>query len=92
MAKLVLVNAGKNYEYGTHEPLHLLVLAAFAKKFGHDVIIADQIAGEDIFKKIKKFNPDFVGVTGTTAVIADSYDVADWCRKNGFKTILGEFM
>ncbi len=89
MAKLVLVNAGKNYEYGTHEPLHLLVLAAYAKKFGHEVIIADQIAGEDVFKKIKNFNPDFVGITGTTAVIADSYDIADWCKKNGFKTILG---
>jgi len=89
MAKLVLVNAGTSYEYGIHEPLNLLVLAVYAKKFGHEVFIADQIAGEDIFKKIKKINPDFVGVTGTTAVIADSYDIVDWCRKNGFKTILG---
>jgi radical SAM superfamily enzyme YgiQ (UPF0313 family) len=89
MAKLVLVNAGTNYEYGVHEPLHLLVLAAYAKKFGHGVIIADQIAGEDVFKKIKEFNPDFVGITGTTAVIADSYEIADQCRKKGFKTILG---
>lgn len=51
MGKLVLVNAGKNYEYGVHEPLHLLVLAAYAKKFGYDVEIADQIAGENIFEK-----------------------------------------
>ena len=89
MAKLVLVNAGKDYEFGFHEPLHLLVLAAYAKKLGHEVAIADQIAGENVFKKIKELNPDFVGITGTTAVIADSYEIADWCRKNNYKTILG---
>lgn len=89
MTKLVLVNAGLSYEYGIHEPLNLLVLAAYAKKFGHDVVIADQIAGENIFKKIKKINPDFVGITATTAVIKDAYKIADWCRENKFKTILG---
>mgnify|MGYP001352356376 FL=1 len=89
MAKLVLVNSGRDYEYGVHEPLHLLVLAAYAKKHGHQVAIADQIAGEDIFKKIKKLNPDYVGITGTTAVINEAYEISDWCRKNGFKTILG---
>ena len=89
MVKLVLVNAGKNYEYGVHEPLHLLGLAAYAKKFGHEVIIADQIAGENIFEKITRLHPDFVGITATTAVISDAYEVADWCRKNKFKTIIG---
>ncbi len=89
MAKLVLVNSGKNYEYGVHEPLHLLCLAAYANKFGHKVEIADQLAGENVFKKIKKLNPDFVGVTGTTAVINEAYEIADWCRKQGFKTIMG---
>ncbi|HTY43628.1 MAG TPA: radical SAM protein [Patescibacteria group bacterium] len=89
MVKLILVNAGSKYEYGVHEPLNLLVLAAYAKKFGHDVSIADQIAGENIYKKIKKINPDFVGITATTAVINDAYKIADWCRKNGYKTIIG---
>ena len=89
MVKLILVNAGTNYEYGVHEPLNLLVLAAYAKKFGHEVFIADQIAGENIFKKIKRIRPDFVGITATTAVISEAYKIADWCRKKGFKTILG---
>jgi|TARA_Y100000034_G_C6900867_1_gene416660 radical SAM superfamily enzyme YgiQ (UPF0313 family) len=89
MVKLVLVNAGRSYEYGVHEPLNLLGLAAYAKKHGHEVAIADQIAGENVFKKIEKLNPDFVGITGTTAVIKDSYEIADWCKNKGFKTILG---
>lgn len=89
MVKLVLVNAGKNYEYGVHEPLNLLALAAYAKKFGHEVYIADQIARENVFKKIKKIKPDFVGITATTAVINDAYEIADWCREKGYKTILG---
>ena len=89
MAKLVLVNAGKNYEFGFHEPLHLLCLAAYAEKFGHKVWIADQLAGENVFKKIERINPDYVGITGTTAVISDSYEIADYCRAKGYKTILG---
>jgi len=89
MAKLVLVNAGTNYEYGVHEPLHLLVLAAYASEKGHKVAIADQIAGEDIFTKIRDLNPDFVGITATTAVISEAYKIADWCKEQGFKTILG---
>jgi len=89
MAKLILVNAGTNYEYGVHEPLNLLVLAAYAKKFGHRVAIADEIAGENIFKKIKKLKPDFVGITATTAVISEAYKIADWCRSKGYRTILG---
>ena len=89
MVKLALVNPGKNYEYGLLEPLNLLSLAAYAKKFGHQVAIVDQLAGEDVYKKIKRLNPDFVGITATTAVITDAYDIADWCKKNGFKTILG---
>lgn len=89
MTKLVLVNAGKNYEYGVHEPLNLLILAAYVKEFGHQISIADQIAGENIFEKIKRINPDFVGVTATTAVIKDAYDILDWCKMQGFKTIIG---
>ena len=89
MAKLVLINAGKNYEYGVHEPLHLLGLAAYAKQYNHEVAIIDQIAGDDVFKKILKLRPDFVGITGTTAVISEAYEIADWCRNHGFKVILG---
>jgi len=89
MAKVILVNAGKNYEFGFHEPLHLLGLAAYAEKFRHRAWIADQLAGENVFKKIERINPDYVGITGTTAVIADSYEIADYCRTKGYKTILG---
>ncbi len=89
MAKLVLVNPGKDYEYGVHEPLNLLTLAAYVQKHGHKVAIADQLAGEDVLKKIKGLKPDFVGITGTTAVISDAYEIAEWCRRNGLKTILG---
>jgi len=89
MAKLVLVNAGKNYEYGVHEPLHLLVLAAYVHEKGHKVVIVDQIAGENVFDRIKKLDPDFVGITATTAVIGDAYEIADWCKERGFKVILG---
>jgi radical SAM superfamily enzyme YgiQ (UPF0313 family) len=89
MTKLVLVNAGKEQHLAMWEPQNLLILAAYAKKFGHEVIIADQSTGENIFKKIKTFNPDFVGITGTTAVIFESYKIGDWCRKEGFKVIMG---
>jgi radical SAM superfamily enzyme YgiQ (UPF0313 family) len=89
MAKLVLVNSGTQYEFGTHEPLHLLCLAAYVHEAGHKVAIADEIAGEDVIAKIDKLKPDFVGREGSTPVIQRAYKVADWCRSKGIKVILG---
>ena len=89
MAKIALVNSGKKYFPSAQEPLNLGVLAGFLLREGIDVKIIDQVAGHNVKKEIKKMNPDFVGITSTTASIYEAYDIADFSRKEGFKTIMG---
>ncbi|RLG08412.1 MAG: B12-binding domain-containing radical SAM protein [Thaumarchaeota archaeon] len=61
-------------------PLGLAYLASIARELGCDVKIIDSLAEDltlrDIKAKITKFYPDVVGVTATTSMIYDAYDVA----------------
>lgn len=89
MTKIALVSPGKNEEFSVNEPLNLGYIASFLEYSGHEVIIADQLAGQEIHKKIKKFNPEFVGITATTPVINEAYKISEWCKQKGFKTVIG---
>jgi len=64
----------------TAPPLGLAYLASIARDIGCDVRIMDSLAEDltlrEIRAKIKKFYPDLVGVTATTSMIYDAYDVA----------------
>ena len=61
-------------------PLGLAYLASIARDLGCDVKIVDSLAEdltfEDVKGKISKFYPDLVGVTATTSMIYEAYDVA----------------
>ena len=61
-------------------PLGLAYLASITRELGCDVKIIDSLAEDltlrDIKAKITKFYPDVVGVTATTSMIYDAYDVA----------------
>ena len=61
-------------------PLGLAYLASVARDLGCDVRIVDSQAEglglRDIRAEIKRFYPDVVGVTATTPMIYDAYDVA----------------
>ena len=89
MVKIALVNSGKKYYPSAQEPLNLGILAGYLLKSGIDVRIIDQIAGHDVKQELKRFNPDFVGITGTTPTINKAYGVADYARSQGFKVIMG---
>ena len=89
MVKVALVNSGRKYYPSAQEPLNLGILASYLLKAGIEVRIIDQIAGHDVRKEIKKFNPDYVGITATTPTINNAYEIADCARKDGFKVIMG---
>jgi len=55
------VNPGKGADNATHEPLNLGFIASYLLKSGIDVKIIDQLAGQNVKKGIKKFNPDIAG-------------------------------
>lgn len=51
-------------------PLGLTMIAALAEKEGHEVCIidaeAEQLSTEDVIRRAKDFNPNIIGLTGTT--------------------------
>ena len=61
-------------------PLGLAYLASIARDLGCDVRIIDSLAEDLTLREVKarimKFYPDLVGVTATTSMIYDAYDVA----------------
>jgi len=65
----------------TGPPLGLAYLASVAREKGHDVKIVDSLAEDYTFDEVKKiisqYSPDLVGITSTTSMIPDAYQVAN---------------
>jgi len=76
----VLVNPGRDYIFSPNEPLNLALLASFLESKGVDVIIADQLSNEDIIGKYSYFDPDVIGITSTTPLINDAYELAAYFK------------
>jgi radical SAM superfamily enzyme YgiQ (UPF0313 family) len=79
----------------TGPPLGLAYLASTARMQGDEVKIIDSLALDytfgDIKREIKKFNPDFVGITAATSMIPDAYSVAAIAKQynNAIKVAIG---
>lgn len=78
----------------TAPPLGLGYLASMVRD-EHDVIIVDSIAEEltfnDVRERIKKFDPDVVGISATTSMIPDAYKVAEIAKEinEDVKVVIG---
>ncbi|MCD6331074.1 MAG: cobalamin-dependent protein, partial [Thermoplasmata archaeon] len=78
----------------TGPPLSLAYLASMVRD-EHDVIIVDPIAEElsfdDVKERIKKFDPDVIGITATTSMILDAYKVAEMAKEinENVKVVIG---
>jgi len=78
----------------TGPPLGLAYLASMIKD-EHDVAIIDSIVENLNFemarKKIKKFDPDVIGITSTTSMIPDAYKVANIAKEinENVKIVIG---
>lgn len=88
-SEIVLVNPGKNPNFSTHPPLNLGYLASYLEARGHEVRIVDELAGDDVEKKLKKYQPDMIGITGTTPVILDAYRILKLAKKIGSYVVMG---
>lgn len=86
--KILLVNPGRDDIFSPNEPLNLALLASFLEREGVEVMIADQLSGEDVRHKYTYFKPDIVGITSTTPLINDAYNIAD-CFRGKVPIVLG---
>lgn len=89
LPKVTLINAGKSSRFAVQEPLNLCYLAAYLEKHDIEVQIIDQLGGDNLEEQLEIQKPDIVGITATTPVIYDAYDVADLCRKKGIHVVMG---
>ncbi|PYB69059.1 B12-binding domain-containing radical SAM protein [Thermoplasma sp. Kam2015] len=68
----------------TGPPLGLAYLASVARDQGEEVKIIDSIAMEyshgDVKNQIKTYDPDFIGITSTTSMIPDVYNIARFAK------------
>lgn len=89
MSKFAFINPGTRTEFSVTAPINLALLAAVLEKHGIEVIIIDELAGQDIRTKLDQFTPDIVGVTATTTQFNDAIAAAKISRELGFRTIIG---
>jgi radical SAM superfamily enzyme YgiQ (UPF0313 family) len=83
-------------EQGTYPPLGLMYIASYLReKSGHDVRIIDaeieNLSYEGLEKKIRKMNPDVVGINTLTLNLIDVRETARLVKKidNNIKTVVG---
>jgi len=89
LSKVALVNPGRKRSYATVPPLNLGFIASCLEEDNNEVIIIDELLGEDVRDRIISFNPDIVGITGVTPLIPHAYRIGDWCKEEGILTVIG---
>lgn len=75
----------------TGPPLGLAYLASIAREKGFDVKIVDSLAEnitfDDLRKIMNQYSPDVVGITSTTSMIPDAYQVAKIAKEISKDTV-----
>lgn len=89
MTKVALVAPGKNPEFAVQEPLNLGYLASTLEANNIEVVIIDELAGQNVEGELKKFSPDIVGITAVTPLAPDAYRIAAIARQMGALTVMG---
>ncbi|MDD5255116.1 MAG: radical SAM protein, partial [Candidatus Omnitrophica bacterium] len=96
--KVALINpAARGAKYSV-EPLGLGYIAGYLEQNGIDVMIIDQVAGDNINRQVDVYKPDIVGIacrpdiigiSSMTPLVIDAYRIADTCRRKGILTVMG---
>lgn len=89
MKKAALVNPGRNKALAIHPPMNLGYIASYLEKYGVEVCIIDELAGQDVEEGLKAFRPEIAGITATTPLVPDAYRVARMAKELGILTVMG---
>lgn len=69
--------------------LGLLSIAAVLERERHKVWVGDLNVSPDDLPRLLARNPDMVGITATTPLIKEAWEIAEICKKKGLPVILG---
>lgn len=70
--------------FGNIQPIHLMYIASYLEKEGHEVKIFDTVidrSKNNYIKILKNFNPDVVGIASVTPSIYSAWDTAEIVKK-----------
>lgn len=86
---VALINPGHFSWASIHPPFNLGFIAAYLEKNGVSCVIIDELAGQNVEKKLNEHKPDIVGITGTTVMAPFAYKAAKLAKKMGMLTVMG---
>jgi anaerobic magnesium-protoporphyrin IX monomethyl ester cyclase len=87
--KVLLINPSQKKVYGkpmplADPPLGILHIGAVLEMMGHECALididADNCYGDRFCAEVKRFGPDIIGITATTAVINSAFETAGLCK------------
>jgi magnesium-protoporphyrin IX monomethyl ester (oxidative) cyclase len=89
--KFAFINPSHGYTTLRNPPVPIMVLSAYIEKYSPEteIKVIDEIAGDNIFSEVDKFNPDIVGISAMTMFATRAYQIADTLREKGFKVAIG---
>jgi len=96
--KLLLIHPSQRVAYGdmtppSCPPFGIAYIASFLEREGREVSIIDVDAEglnmEGLGKEIEKLSPDLVGITATTPLIKNAFEIARIAKSQGRKVVLG---
>jgi radical SAM superfamily enzyme YgiQ (UPF0313 family) len=78
---------GKIANHGNfQQPLGILYIAAFLREHGYEVSVIDaqifNLDNNEVVTKLKKINPDLIGITATTTTITSAAQLAKKIKEN----------
>lgn len=89
LSKILLVNPNWGTSMPEQPPFGVIALAAYVRKFGHDVRICERPLGEDIVQMIDIYKPDVVGVTISSCSTREGYGISKLAMSKGIYTVIG---
>ncbi len=66
-----------------------MFIASYLRENGCEVKITNRLCGDSLVEDLWGFQPDIVGVTGTTQAAPWTYECADYCRSEGTYVVIG---
>ena len=72
-----------------HMPLGLLYLGTAARRAGHEVILCDEIVGDDALRDLARHRPDLVGISVSSPLMGRAAEISRSAAGVGARVVLG---
>ena len=72
-----------------HMPLGLLYLGTAARQAGHEVILCDEIVGDDACEDVARHRPELVGISVSSPLVSRAAEISRRAAAAGARVVLG---